>query len=43
MYLFAWIIINFLMVFLGDFGFESPFYWIVQAIFLVGVFIKKDD
>ena len=43
MYCLVWILINLLMSLLGGFDFKTPFFWIVQALFAIGLFLKKDD
>lgn len=41
MYTIIWIFINMIILAFG-YGFKSGFYWIVQVIFIVGLFIKED-
>lgn len=43
MYIFLWIIVNFMITQFGDMGFESPAYWVVQAVFIVGGFLKEKE
>ena len=42
MYYVVWFIINVIMFFCGS-NHETPVFWIVQAILLVGSFLKKRE